>query len=308
MTGSNLRALRAWQRAEGGSAAFNPLNTTQPFAGARDYNPIGVKHYPSRRAGLEATVDTLLNGRYAPVVRDLRSGAPARRTLRDVGRSPWGTNSDLLMQVLGGGGGGGGGGGRVGGAGGSAVRPVPAGPPDMTEFAMGLLSRVRGEEEAPDVRDLVGLAQTAQAEQAAAAAGAVGGGPRGGAGGGAGGALTPGKAWGGSRGIAKDIVAGLGLARSGKRATKMTSSGNISDHYVGNKDSFAYDNSGSVAQMDRAAAKIARRLGISYRKGHPLEITVNRHGYRIQILYRTMTGGNHFDHIHVGVDRLSTPG
>jgi hypothetical protein len=89
---------------------------------------------------------------------------------------------------------------------------------------------------------------------------------------------------------------------SAKRPTVNTASGNVSDHYAGNKNANARDLSGSVAQMDKAAVALARRLGISgYRKGQPLEKTINRGGLRYQILYRTNTGGNHFDHIHVGV-------
>jgi hypothetical protein len=31
--------------------------------------------------------------------------------------------------------------------------------------------------------------------------------------------------------------------------------------------------------------------------------TIERHGLRIQIGWRTLQGGNHFDHVHVGVRR-----
>src|SRR4051812_17585494 len=45
-TAESVAFLEAWHRAEGGTAAFNWLNTTQGAAGATDYNSVGVKNYP----------------------------------------------------------------------------------------------------------------------------------------------------------------------------------------------------------------------------------------------------------------------
>lgn len=75
-TTENVAFLHAWQRAEGGTARFNPLNTTQSYGGATNYNSVGVKNYPSATAGTSATTSTLLNGRYPTVVAALRSGQP----------------------------------------------------------------------------------------------------------------------------------------------------------------------------------------------------------------------------------------
>lgn len=100
-TPQNLKFLQAWQRAEGGSASYNPLNTTQGFNGATSYNSAGVKNYGSASAGLAATKATLLNGRYGNIVGDLRSGhATAAQLATDVANSPWGTGSGVL-KVLG---------------------------------------------------------------------------------------------------------------------------------------------------------------------------------------------------------------
>jgi hypothetical protein len=113
------------------------------------------------------------------------------------------------------------------------------------------------------------------------------------------------KAWGGSKSIANQLRRGLGLqVTSAKRDTKATASGGISDHWKGSKTAFAYDLGGPTSRMDTAAVQLAHRLGIAYRKGQPLVATVNMSGYRIQVLYRTNVGGDHFDHIHVGVKRL----
>lgn len=95
-TQSNLRFLDLWQRAEGGTAAANPLNTTQPAAGATDYNSVHVKNYPDPITGIGATAKTLLNGRYGPIVEGLRGGASLVELARAVAASPWGTGGGVL--------------------------------------------------------------------------------------------------------------------------------------------------------------------------------------------------------------------
>src|SRR5512146_302856 len=101
VTAQNLRALDAWQRAEGGGARFNPLNTTQMARGASSYNSVGVRNYGNPNIGVQATAQTLLNGRYAPIVGLLRSGrATAQQIGTAVERSPWGTGGGVL-RVLG---------------------------------------------------------------------------------------------------------------------------------------------------------------------------------------------------------------
>lgn len=117
--------------------------------------------------------------------------------------------------------------------------------------------------------------------------------------------------WGGSKGIA-DQFAGIGLglglkAVSEKRDRMNTKSGGVSDHWTGSGSSYAYDlSNGShpTPQMDQAAHTIAAQLGVEWDGRSPLEITKTVNGYRVQVLYRTNTGGNHFDHIHVGVRRV----
>lgn len=54
-----LRFLDAWQRAEGGTAKWNPLNTTFDLVGATDYNTAGVKNYSRPTWGVCATALTL---------------------------------------------------------------------------------------------------------------------------------------------------------------------------------------------------------------------------------------------------------
>lgn len=95
-TPANIRFLDLWQRAEGGTAAANPLNTTQPAAGATNYNSVGVKNYPNAGVGIHATAQTLLNGRYEPIVQGLRGGASLVDLARAVAASPWGTGAGVL--------------------------------------------------------------------------------------------------------------------------------------------------------------------------------------------------------------------
>jgi cell wall-associated NlpC family hydrolase len=100
VTKQNMARLSAWQRAEGGSASFNPFNTTQGAAGASDYNSVGVKSYASSQQGTKATVQTLLNGRYAGILRVLRQNQG--NFAGAVGSSPWGTSGSLIASILGG--------------------------------------------------------------------------------------------------------------------------------------------------------------------------------------------------------------
>lgn len=102
-SGENRRFLGAWQLAEGGTAAFNPLNTTEPWAGATNYNSVGVKNYRTGSDGIAATVATLLNGHYTNIVHDLRDGTlPAEMIVKrnDAEIRVWGTNPNTILAVL----------------------------------------------------------------------------------------------------------------------------------------------------------------------------------------------------------------
>ncbi len=87
----NSKACFAWQAAEGGSASWNPFNTTEPVPGASNFNSVGVKNYPSEEAGIDATAQTLLNGRYGPILAAFRQGQSGLEVCRAVDASPWGT-------------------------------------------------------------------------------------------------------------------------------------------------------------------------------------------------------------------------
>ena len=78
--------LQAWMRAEGGPGD-NPLNTTLGQAGAQGS---AIKGYGSTQAAINATVKTLKNGLYQPVIDAFRSNPGGVR--QAVINSPWDVN------------------------------------------------------------------------------------------------------------------------------------------------------------------------------------------------------------------------
>lgn len=102
-TNENRRLLAAWARAEGGTATYNPLNTTEPWPGATDYNSVHVRNYPTGAAGIAATAATLVNGHYAGIVRDLRAGKCTARQMVERNAheyDTWGTGSSHVLAQL----------------------------------------------------------------------------------------------------------------------------------------------------------------------------------------------------------------
>jgi len=90
VTQKNLRVLDAWQRAEGSTSSWNPFNSTQSshVAGETNYNSVGVKNYPSEMAGVNATIATLKNGYYNPMIAALKNDNP-EAFIAAVVASPW---------------------------------------------------------------------------------------------------------------------------------------------------------------------------------------------------------------------------
>ena len=93
---ANVAFLDAWQNAEGGSAAYNPLNTTQG-PGASLYNSAGVWNFESAAQGAQQTAATLLNGYYPNIIAALRSGNPSSYYGQIAGElDTWGTGSGFI--------------------------------------------------------------------------------------------------------------------------------------------------------------------------------------------------------------------
>lgn len=104
VTAISVRNVLGWMRAEGGhthnNARFNFLNTTQPEPGAGNTGTQGnIKVYRSLDQGVDATVKTLNNGRYAGIAAAVN--ADPRTFARAVNASPWGTKSDFSSLISG---------------------------------------------------------------------------------------------------------------------------------------------------------------------------------------------------------------
>ncbi len=98
-TRENLRAVVAWQTAEGSTADFNPLATTRESPGATNFNSVGVKNYTSYESGMQETVETLHNGLYEGILAALARGNDAKAVATAIGQSKWGTGG-LVHKVL----------------------------------------------------------------------------------------------------------------------------------------------------------------------------------------------------------------
>lgn len=104
VTHANVQAMVGWQNAEGGNwhndARYNPLNTTQNAPGAGNTGSQGnIKVYKNWQQGLDATVQTLENGRYGGIIHALKTGTDANAVGSAITASPWGTGG-LAAQVI----------------------------------------------------------------------------------------------------------------------------------------------------------------------------------------------------------------
>jgi hypothetical protein len=97
ITSENVRAIAAWEQAEGTKASFNPLATTQGgFAGETRFNSVGVKNYATYQDGIDANAHAIMNGRYTNVLDALRAGNSAHAVADAIANSPWGTHGGVL--------------------------------------------------------------------------------------------------------------------------------------------------------------------------------------------------------------------
>ena len=103
VTSENVRAVVAWEKAEGTKAQFNPLATTRSMPGATNFNKVGVKNFASYADGIEANAAALMNGRYPNVLAALQRGNSAVAVAQAIAASPWGTGNGVLRVLQGGG-------------------------------------------------------------------------------------------------------------------------------------------------------------------------------------------------------------
>lgn len=93
----NVLAIVCWINSEGSTAQNNPLDTTENWANATDFNPQGVKNYQSTSDGLQATRATLFNGDYTLIDNCLQVGNDANNTIAAINHSPWGSKPTIQM-------------------------------------------------------------------------------------------------------------------------------------------------------------------------------------------------------------------
>jgi len=101
----NLRLLYAWGVAEGGSAQWNPLNTTYalPYGESWSYNSSTVQNYWKPTGGVAATALTLVQGTYACIVGAAQGGKLTAEEIVNKCSATfrtWGTNPTVILNVL----------------------------------------------------------------------------------------------------------------------------------------------------------------------------------------------------------------
>lgn len=89
--GPSLDVLVAVMRGEDTDAEWNPCATEEDEPGDGTFNADGVKDYESEAEGVAATVATLKNGKYGPVLVELAANTDAIAGVTAWALSPWGT-------------------------------------------------------------------------------------------------------------------------------------------------------------------------------------------------------------------------
>lgn len=118
--------------------------------------------------------------------------------------------------------------------------------------------------------------------------------------------------WGGSMPkLISLLPMGNWKASSLKRPKQVTASGGISDHWEGSTNAYAADFGlnttfkNDVNAATNFAIAIARNGGQNISSWQPYvgkELSFNtQDGFRVQIIWQSNVGGNHYDHVHVGV-------
>lgn len=300
-----LADLAEWQRREGGTARWNPLNTTQHMPGAGSYNSVGVRDYSSAQQGLAATVRTLRNGHYSDILHALQTGQPLGS---QAGLKTWGTGR------------------WKGGGGGSSPGADVAGdmfPSAAPSYSSGdALMDMERHLALGDYSPTMALASLEKVGKAAGRAAVSIGRGRGGMP-----VVTAQKGRQSLRGgweqwvhlspgadrpgahTSRDVLAFVGsLGRAAGRALTIGTGTNHNQFVVGtNRQSDHWTGHASDIPATGAALTRLGRLAL-IQAGMPRREAMRIKGGlfnigRYQIIFNSMEGGNHFNHLHVGVRR-----
>ena len=120
--------------------------------------------------------------------------------------------------------------------------------------------------------------------------------------------------WGGSLPKLTSLLPmGNWQATSLKRPRSSTRSGFMSDHYQGNSIAYAADFGlnttfkGNAGAATNFAIQVARNAGANVSSWAPYVGKSFKYntsdGYRVQVIWQSNVGGNHYDHVHVGVKK-----
>lgn len=99
-------------------------------------------------------------------------------------------------------------------------------------------------------------------------------------------------------------VQGVGTLRigTGSNHNRLTVNGNVSDHWDGK----AADIPATGRRGDLIAGRVLMRLGVSRAQARRMArkgglFNISHGGHRWQVIWKTGEGGNHYNHVHVGV-------
>ena len=90
-------AVVAWGQSErsyilaAGGAKNNLLDTERRWPGSSNFNSAGVQNYATQADGIAATVATITNGLYSPLLAAIRTRCSADLVCAAVCASPWGS-------------------------------------------------------------------------------------------------------------------------------------------------------------------------------------------------------------------------
>jgi hypothetical protein len=106
ITDENMLFMYGWRQSEHTEARNNPFATTKSGFGGKSVSSssAGVKNYPTKEDGINATVATLKNGYYDCIVDGLKNNIGAKKISQKCNTElkTWGTHAttDLITQVL----------------------------------------------------------------------------------------------------------------------------------------------------------------------------------------------------------------
>lgn len=100
-TPEKIKFLHAWKQHEDSTAQNNPFNATAHIPGTKDsnYNTGGVRNYPNRKTGLDATVAMLRSGHFKEILSFLKKdNVTANEITHAKALKNWGTGLEELVQ------------------------------------------------------------------------------------------------------------------------------------------------------------------------------------------------------------------